>query len=199
MPPRAIFFLAQSRAQAAHNIKQITESQSNVTHALPPVWGPARSKSAEVGWFYSAAPWPAGWWTWGRFPAPGIWSRHAWPGPTAAARSETEPHYWWRPDPRKADPPRLGFDTCTATEVPRCVWQMACCCCGPGNKSNKSDPRVSAEQFSPLGPWSSFSEFSFSCCCWCPPSFHLLERSVVLLAAAPGHLLSLMLVCFSLL
>lgn len=49
MPPRAIFPLAQSRAQAAHNIKRITESQSNVTHALPPVWGPARSKSAEVG------------------------------------------------------------------------------------------------------------------------------------------------------
>lgn len=43
------FSLAQSRAQAAHNIKRITESQSNVTHALPPVWGPARSKSAEVG------------------------------------------------------------------------------------------------------------------------------------------------------
>lgn len=157
------------------------------THALPPVWGPARSRSVEVGRSCPGAPGPAGWWLWARFPAPGIWSRHVWPGPTAAARSEIEPHYWWRPDPRKPDPPRLGLDTCTVTGVPLFFWQMAYCC-GAGNKSKKSHPGVRRKLLCPLGPRSSLTELS--CCCrWCPPSFHLLERTVVLLAAAPGHLL----------
>lgn len=47
---------------------------------------------------------------------------------------------------------------------------------------------MSKKQFSPFNPCSGFCEFSCCCPCRCPPSFHLLQRTMVLLAAAPGHL-----------
>lgn len=49
---------------------------------------------------------------------------------------------------------------------------------------------MSEKQFSPVNPCSGFCELSCCCLCLCPPSFHLFQRTVVLLAAAPGHLLS---------
>lgn len=54
-----------------------------------------------------------------------------------------------------------------------------------GINPTKSGSKVSRKQFSPLKPRS-----ELSCCrlCRCPPSLQWSRRTVVLLAAAPGHL-----------
>lgn len=57
-----------------------------------------------------------------------------------------------------------------------------------GINPTKSGSKVSRKQFSPFNPCSAFCEFSCCCLCRCPPSLHWSRRTVVLLAAAPGHL-----------
>lgn len=57
-----------------------------------------------------------------------------------------------------------------------------------GINPTKSGSKVSRKQFSPLKPRSAFCELSCCCLCRCPPSLRWSRRTVVLLAAAPGHL-----------